>query len=1346
MSDTAPPRHHRLRRILLWCAGLVVLVPVAAVALVFIVANIGPGRAFIESEAASMTHGRVVLRGLSGRFPDSLRVAHAELRDASGIWLTLDDGVLDWSPLALAGRVVRVDRLAAAHVGVLRLPVQSSGGGFSSPLPVDLRALQVARLDLGAAVAGTAAAVRIDGSGRFKSLDDGAAKIAIDRLDRQGTYRLDGRVDAQAIRAALDAAEPAGGLISSLAKLPALGPVAVHGTVAGPRSAERADLVATAGALRAEAHGTVDLVGHAAALDVSATAPAMAPRPDIAWGGIALQAHVHGPFNAPDVAAHAVLTDMRGGGATIASLVADATGNRGTVDAHTVLTGLRLPGPQPDLFAAAPLDLTVHAALDKPDLPLRFALRHPLVTADGTAQAGGEIAATVHAVVPDLGPLAAIGHVDLRGRTEATASLAVHGTATDLRVDGTADFTGGQAPVPTLLGPTTYGVTASLVGQDISITRAVVVGRAVHAAVTGTDNGGRLALAWQVALTDLAAAAPQVVGALQASGRLDGPPAGLAVQADIKGDIGTKTVPRGPVSVALRAQGLPADPSGTIEAQGRLAGAPLVLSAEAQRQPDGGLHAVIKRADWKSLAATADLVLAHGATMPLGQLSARMTRLADLAPLIGQPVAGSLTAKVATVQAGGKPEAKIDVQAQTIATARATLARLSLTGTVRDPVADPLVALVLSADGLAASGASGNARLTVDGPQTALLLRTSATLTVSNAPATLAASARLDAKGRQLLLQGLTADYHGEALRLRAPARIAFGATTSVDALRLALNQATIDAAGRIAPTLAFTAAIRNVTPELARPFAPTLNAAGLLTADVRLTGTMASPQGSVRVQASGVRMRTGPAAALPPASLLATVDLRGTAAQLRAQVNAGPKLQLAAGGTAPLQAGGALSIRATGTTDLRLLNPILNAGGRRAAGNLALDARVSGSTAAPRLDGTFTLDRGEVQDFVQGLHVTDITARLAAAGDTVRIDRFTAHAGPGTLSAAGTVGVLAPGLPVDLHLLADHARPLASDLLTATLDADLTLRGQARGEMQAAGRVFVRRADVNIPNGLPPSVAVLHVRRPGDKPPPPPSRAPASIVRLALVIDAPSGIFVRGHGLDSELGGKLTIGGTSAAPQIGGGFEMRRGTISVAGTTLTFSKGEVGFDGTGVTGKIDPTLDFVADSSSGSVIATLTVGGYADAPKITLSSVPDLPQDEVLAHLLFGTSVKDLSAIQIAEIGAALAELSGVTGGGSDPLSAVRKGLGLDRLSVGGGSGTGTGATIEAGRYVARGVYVGAKQATSGGGTAAEVQIDITRRLKARAQLATGGGSVQGSTPDNDQGSVVGLSYQFDY
>jgi translocation and assembly module TamB len=540
------------------------------------------------------------------------------------------------------------------------------------------------------------------------------------------------------------------------------------------------------------------------------------------------------------------------------------------------------------------------------------------------------------------------------------------------------------------------------------------------------------------------------------------------------------------------------------------------------------------------------------------------------------------------------------------------------------------------------------------------------------------------------------------------------------------------------------TASLRNVTPDLAKPFVPGLAAQGVLTADAHLTGSPAAPTGTIRVSARDLRATSGPAASVPPAQILANITLHGAAATIDARVSAGPKLRLAANGTAPLKPDGALNMRATGNLDLTLLDPILQAGGRRVRGAMALDMAATGSPAKPAVNGTATLDGGEIQDFAQGARISDISARVEADGDTVRITRFAGHAGPGTLDVTGTVGVTAPGMPVDIHITAHNARPLSSDLLTATLDADLSVNGQAAGTMDAAGKILLHKVEINVPDALPPSIALLNVRRPGDKPAPPPP-ASVSAIKLDIAVDAPSNIFVRGHGLDTELGGTLHIGGLATAPVISGGFDMRRGDFSLAGTTLNFTKGTVGFNGTGVQHKIDPTLNFEADSYQGGITATLKITGYADAPKIALSSVPDLPQDEVLAHLLFGESMKQLSAIQIAEIGAALAEISGVAGGGN-PLDSVRKGLGLDRLSVGGGT-NGAGASVEAGRYVAKGVYVGAKQATSGaGGTQAEVQIDLTRHLKLQTTLGTGGGSTQGATPENDPGSSLGLSYQFEY
>ena len=134
---------------------------------------------------------------------------------------------------------------------------------------------------------------------------------------------------------------------------------------------------------------------------------------------------------------------------------------------------------------------------------------------------------------------------------------------------------------------------------------------------------------------------------------------------------------------------------------------------------------------------------------------------------------------------------------------------------------------------------------------------------------------------------------------------------------------------------------------------------------------------------------------------------------------------------------------------------------------------------------------------------------------------------------------------------------------------------------------------------------------------------------------------MVRGRGLFAELAGSVRVSGSTATPQPLGGFHMVRGNLSIAGQTLTFDKGKVGFNGGSLT---DPSLDFVATSSNSTMTASLTITGTASKPKVVLSSTPELPQDEVLAQLLFHRSSSSLSPFQLAEIASALAEFSGAT------------------------------------------------------------------------------------------------------
>jgi translocation and assembly module TamB len=295
-----------------------------------------------------------------------------------------------------------------------------------------------------------------------------------------------------------------------------------------------------------------------------------------------------------------------------------------------------------------------------------------------------------------------------------------------------------------------------------------------------------------------------------------------------------------------------------------------------------------------------------------------------------------------------------------------------------------------------------------------------------------------------------------------------------------------------------------------------------------------------------------------------------------------------------------------------------------------------------------------------------------------------------------------------------------------------------------------VNRATIGIPDSLPPAVVVLDVRRRGQSAPARPEKP--FLFGFDVAIQAPRGIIVQGRGLDAELGGELHVGGTSNAPLFNGGFDLQRGSFTIAGRKLSFTAGRVSFDGAGLkNNSINPTLDFTAQAVLSDTTATVRITGYADAPKFDFSSTTGLAQDEIMARILFGENASQLTALQAAQVGAALATLSGV-GVGVNPLVKLQKSLGLDRLSVSSGTTTtatgateNAGTTVAAGRYVANRVYVEVRESTTGS-SQVQVNVDLTNHLKLQTRLGNGTAITQGITPENDPGSSIGLSYQFEY
>jgi translocation and assembly module TamB len=1429
-----------------WIAAIVILLPVILVLLVLAVANTGPGQRWIAGMVPGLTGYTVAVQGLSGRFPDRLRVRRVALTDAQGAYLTADGVTLDWSPLRLLHRVFDVRRLDVESADFRRTPLPSKAKSSSGGLPVEivLQEFRVDRLTVAAAVAGTAAAqayvVAVHGAAKLQSYTAGSATMAVQRLNGPGQYNVDAAVDSERVRANVQIDEPPGGLITDLAGISQIGALKIDASLNGPRNAVATHVVLGAGPLRASAQGTLDLVHNAADLTVNATAPAMTPRPDVTWESAALDAHVQGPFTAPNVTGKMRATALQAFGTGIGKLTADLAGSTGQVHLQASVDGLTLPGQDPSLFAGAPLVIDATAQLNAAGRPVKFSLHHPLIDAHGTARTAGPLQADVSLNLPQLAPVAKLGGPSLQGQSALQLHVAQHAATTEIALTGTLGVTGGMPQAAALLGDAAHiDLAAALTGHDAVLRHLQVTGRRADLAAHGGLVNNVADLHWTAHLADLAAVTPMLSGKLDAEGQVSGPEADLTATVDLSGDVSARGMQSGPLRVTVRAEGLPSAPRGTLTAQGALLGAPVDVALAVHKQ-DGGFQIAIQRAAWKSLDAAGDLVLPKGGNVPIGQLHLAMSRLADLQPLLGRPISGGIDASVHADTAAVK--IALTVQRASVP-GTASVGNVALNATITSPMHDPSVDGTLALKQIEAGSISGSARLTARGPITALALTLTASApSISGAPARINTAATLDATARRLTIASLTADWKQLPVRLLAPARIDLANGLAIDHLRVGLRQAVLELQGQAAPRLDLTANLRNLPANLASVVDPSLHASGTIAANARLSGTTALPQGTIRLTASRVRVSTRPGAAMPPADLTANVVLNGRSARVDTRLTIG-EAYLTLAGTAPLGAGaldltanlrnlpaslasvadpslhasgtiaanarltgttarpqgtiqltasgvrvstgpgaampaanltanavlngrsarvdtrlnvgashftltgtapigaGALDLRTAGQVDLAMLDPLLTAEGRRVRGILTLDTTIRGTTAAPLVTGTARLSRGGADDFTQGMHFSDIAAELRADGQRLQLVQFSGHAGPGTLSGRGTID-LRPPMPVHLQFVASNAEPIASDIVTARLDSRLTIAGDVAGTLSVTGTVFVREADVQVPERLPASVVTLPVRFAGAPPPPKPAAGQAASTNVALhiAVNAPEQVFIRGRGLDVELGGQILVGGTATTPQLTGGLHMRYGTLSVVGQTLTFSSGTIDFTGASLS---NPSINLVATATTSTTVATLTVSGTAQNPKITLSSVPQLPQDEILAALLFQQSTGSLSPFQIAEIGAALASFSGATSGVGDPLGDMRKTLGLDRLGI--GTSASGAPTVQAGRYVARGVYVGAQQSATGSGTQATVQIDLAKGLRLVTTAGTGSTTATGASSGGSSASV-GLTYQFQY
>ncbi|MEM7471759.1 MAG: translocation/assembly module TamB domain-containing protein [Pseudomonadota bacterium] len=1268
--------------------------------------------------------GRVVsIDGFQGALSSRATVDRITMSDAQGVWLEMTDLVLGWNRGALLRGRVEIEELSAETIALSRLPSApedtlppAEAQGFSLPdLPVAISVGKLAspRITIGAPVLGQALVLRLDASG---TLADGAADVSLlgERIDtKTGRFDIVTRFDGETLELGLDVSEGAGGIAASLIGLPDEPPLTIAVTGAGPLGNFDATLRLTTDGQERLA-GTVGLRdrdggrGFEVELGGDVTALFAPQYQDFFGNNVQLTARgVSGGDGALSLDQFALRAD---------ALRLDG---KAALDAQSWPTMLDITG-EIGTQAGTPVLLPLSGA------PTRVQSAALAVQFDAADNDRFEASFDVtNLATPDI----ALGQIDLTADGTLRSADAVQA---DLRLSATA-MVFGDMSVQSAVGDSLQGALSvgyvdgdrltlrdlQLTGSDYALTGQAEMSGLDDALQTRFDLGlkaEQLARFSELAGQSLAGAAEL----------------GLRGTADLGGAFDVE------IDGATDGLGL-----GIAQADAALAGR-TDLSLRAMRDATGTRVEDLVLSN-NQLSATGAAVLATEASRVTLQ-----ARLNDAALLAAQ-LEGSLTLGGEATQGARGWSVDLDAagpfEARAAVDGLATGPQAALNFTLGLPDIAPLVPQYSGALDL-----DGTLRQSPDGwlLDTALI-----------GPFSLGADVAGRVTGTQapdVAFSAKLPDIKPLVPQFSGAVAVAGRAQMLADGLRV---ETTLDGpydldatvAGRVtgadAPDITFEARLPDVNP-LVPQYRGTLSVSGTalqqgeaLTLDTDIAG----PYGltaTLSGAATGPSPRFDYALSLPNLApivpnLNGPLSARGSAAQdgpnwqVESDIDgpAGTQAQVAG----RVGADGQVNLTADGSAALALANPFIAP--RSVLGQARFNLAVNGTPSLGAVSGQITAN--DIRLAAPGLPVTmtDIDAQIDLNGGRADLNVRAGAAQGGAVTISGPV-TLSGAFPAQLAIALQNLGIEDPALYKTTLNGAVTVTGNLTGGARISGQIDVGETQVSVPSSGLGGFAIIpqitHIgasravrvtqNRAGLNKPVEASGGSGPAYPLDLRIAAPARVFVRGRGLDAELGGTLRLTGDTANIISAGRFELIRGRLDILEKRFDLDEGSVQLQGS-----FDPFLRFVATTRTSTGTASVIIEGPASAPEVSFTASPEAPQDEVLAQIFFGRSAADLSAFQALQLANAVATLAGQ--GGESIISKLRRGFDLDDLDINTDAEGNT--ALRAGKYISDNVYTDV-EVGGADGPEVSINIDLTPSLTARGTT-----SAQGD-------SSIGIFFERDY
>lgn len=339
------------------------------------------------------------------------------------------------------------------------------------------------------------------------------------------------------------------------------------------------------------------------------------------------------------------------------------------------------------------------------------------------------------------------------------------------------------------------------------------------------------------------------------------------------------------------------------------------------------------------------------------------------------------------------------------------------------------------------------------------------------------------------------------------------------------------------------------------------------------------------------------------------------------------------------------------GASDLAAIYSLIGMDEQNFSGLLSTDLKLLGWTA-PMLFGQLSLTDASYQNLRSGTKVDNLQLSLAAEQQRVRIVQGQARdSNQGMLILTGDASWQRwSDVNARLRLGVRDFHAVQRFDLDAFLHGDLDLRYQnGQGRLSGDLQLSPLTLRLNQLSGI--NIPTLRLQQDDQT-----ARQNPWLdnILLNLTLQANRRAFIYGMGLEAELQGQVAITGQASQPRIQGEFNIIQGRYDLLTRVFRVEQGVIRLE------QDQLYYSLRARHDRNDTEFRVTLEGQDDDVDIQLSSTPNMPEDELLAQLVFGRSLEGISTFQAVRLGLALNRLRT---GSIDPIRATSDFFGIDTI-----------------------------------------------------------------------------------